>query len=129
MNVIAPPAKLLVIGATGSIGRLVVAEALHEGYRVRALVRAPAKAQRVLPPPVELAVGDVTQPETLTSAVDGVNAIVFTHGCSGRLNPNLCPITAASTEGDLAARVRSLLTLTAEFGHERPVGIFWQCAR
>jgi uncharacterized protein YbjT (DUF2867 family) len=83
VNVIAPPAKLLVIGATGSIGRLVVAEALREGYRVRALVRARAKAQRMLPPQVELAVGDVTQPETLTAAVDGVDAIVFTHGSDG----------------------------------------------
>jgi uncharacterized protein YbjT (DUF2867 family) len=83
MNVIAPPATLLVIGATGSIGRLVVAEALREGYRVRALVRDRAKAHLVLQPQAELAVGDVTQPETLTAAVDGVDAIVFTHGSDG----------------------------------------------
>ncbi|HRH85273.1 MAG TPA: NmrA family NAD(P)-binding protein, partial [Rubrivivax sp.] len=30
---------VLVVGATGSIGRLVVAEALRQGHAVRALVR------------------------------------------------------------------------------------------
>lgn len=35
------PQTVLVVGATGSIGRLVVAEALREGYSVRALVGSP----------------------------------------------------------------------------------------
>lgn len=48
--VVASPATLLVVGATGSIGRLVVAEALRQGYAVRALVRDEAKARRVLAP-------------------------------------------------------------------------------
>ena len=39
---------VLVVGATGSIGRLVVEEAIRQGYRTRALVRDRDKA-RTLP--------------------------------------------------------------------------------
>jgi uncharacterized protein YbjT (DUF2867 family) len=71
---------VLIIGATGSIGRYAVAEALRQGYAVRALVRDSARAARVLPDEAGLATGDLTRPETLGPAVEGVEAIVFTHG-------------------------------------------------
>ena len=71
--------KVLAVGATGSIGRLIVDEALREGHAVRALVRNPARA-RQLPPNVERVVGDVTRPDTLSGVTDGVDAIVFTLG-------------------------------------------------
>ena len=73
---------VLVVGATGSIGRLVVQEAIRYGYATRALVRDPAKA-RNLPTEADLVVGDVTRPETLARAVDGVDAVVFTLGSDG----------------------------------------------
>jgi uncharacterized protein YbjT (DUF2867 family) len=76
------PDKVLVVGATGSIGRLVVAEAIREGYAVHALVRDPDRARR-LPPQAQRVVGDLTRPDTLVAAVDGVDAIVFTHGSDG----------------------------------------------
>lgn len=77
------PATVLVVGATGSVGRLVVAEALAEGYAVRALVRSASKA-KTLPPGAQAVVGDLTQPKTLVAAVDGIDAIVFTHGSNGQ---------------------------------------------
>jgi uncharacterized protein YbjT (DUF2867 family) len=73
---------VLVVGATGSIGSLVVEEAIREGHAVRALVRNPGKA-RQLPPDAQVVVGDVTRPETLPGALDGVGAIVFTLGSGG----------------------------------------------
>ena len=73
---------LLAVGATGSIGRLVVEQALREGYRVRALVRSEGKA-RTLPAETEIAIGDVTETGTLAAAVNGVDAIVFTLGSDG----------------------------------------------
>jgi uncharacterized protein YbjT (DUF2867 family) len=73
---------VLVVGATGSIGRLVVAEAVRKGHAVRALARDPDKARRLFPD-VEVVVGDLTRPDTLTAAVDRVDAIVFTHGSDG----------------------------------------------
>lgn len=76
------PTTVLVVGATGSIGRHVVAESLATGYTTRALVRDPARAG--LPVGVELVVGDVTRPETLPAAVAGVDAVVFTLGSDGQ---------------------------------------------
>jgi uncharacterized protein YbjT (DUF2867 family) len=74
--------KLLVVGATGSIGGLVVEEALRQGHTVRALVRNTSKA-RQLAHEAETVIGDLTRPETLPAAVEGIDAIVFTHGSDG----------------------------------------------
>jgi uncharacterized protein YbjT (DUF2867 family) len=73
---------VLVVGATGSIGRLVVEEALQQGHAVRALVRTPEKA-RQLPREAQVVLGDVTRPDTLPGAVDGVDAVVFALGSDG----------------------------------------------
>lgn len=72
-------AVVLVVGATGSIGRQVVAAALDHGYTPRALVRDASKAGS-FPPGTEVVVGDLTRKDTLSGAVIGVDAIVFTQG-------------------------------------------------
>jgi uncharacterized protein YbjT (DUF2867 family) len=73
---------VLVVGATGSIGHLVVEEAIRQGCTVRALVRNPGKG-RAFPTEVQVVVGDVTRPETLSDAIDGIDAVVFTLGSDG----------------------------------------------
>jgi uncharacterized protein YbjT (DUF2867 family) len=73
---------VLVVGATGSIGRLVVAEALRQGHGVRALVRNVGRAH-ALAQEAQCVVGDLTQAQTLSAAVEGINAIVFAHGSDG----------------------------------------------
>lgn len=73
---------VLCVGATGSVGRHVVEEALRRGHAVRALVRSRAKATG-LPAQAEIVVGELTQPDTLAQAVAGVDTIVFTHGSNG----------------------------------------------
>ena len=77
-----PKLTVLVVGATGSIGRLVVEEALRQGHVVRALVRTPDKASQ-LPHEAQIVLGDVTRADTLPAAVEGVDAIVFTLGSDG----------------------------------------------
>lgn len=72
---------LLSVGATGSIGTHVVDEALASGHRVRALVRRSGKLSERAG--LEIVVGDLTQPQTLIAAVEGVDAILFTHGTYG----------------------------------------------
>jgi uncharacterized protein YbjT (DUF2867 family) len=74
--------RVLVVGATGSIGRLVVDEAIRQGHEVRVLVRDLRRAG-ALPAAAMRVVGDLTRPETLLAAVDGIDAIVFTHGADG----------------------------------------------
>lgn len=68
---------ILVTGATGSVGRLVVDHLLTLGAAdVRALVRNPAKA--TLPDGVEVAVGYVGRPDSLDGALDGVDRMYLT---------------------------------------------------
>ncbi|MEU2867361.1 NAD(P)H-binding protein, partial [Streptomyces mirabilis] len=75
------PLTVLVVGATGSIGRLVVEEAITRGHTVRVLVRDAAKGAQVLPD--DAGHGDVTRPETPHKAVAGADAIVLTLGSFG----------------------------------------------
>ncbi len=64
---------ILVIGATGTVGRQVVAELRERGSRVRAVSRNPAGAW--LPDDVEVAPGDLADTGSLESAVgSGVSA-------------------------------------------------------
>ncbi|MFF9869357.1 SDR family oxidoreductase [Streptomyces sp. NPDC013953] len=63
----------LVTGATGTVGRQVVAELLRLGQRVRALTRDPATA--ALPDGVEVVRGDLTDPGTLGPALEGVTGL------------------------------------------------------
>jgi uncharacterized protein YbjT (DUF2867 family) len=76
------PTTVLVVGATGSIGRLVVAAAQRHGLQVRALVRDPARVEGLLPG-AELVPGDLEKPDTLSAAVTDVDAVVCTHGGNG----------------------------------------------
>jgi uncharacterized protein YbjT (DUF2867 family) len=68
------PMRILITGATGTVGRNVV-EQLREfdpAVELRALSRNPEAA---LPEGVELAVGDLAAPETLAAAFKGVDAV------------------------------------------------------
>jgi len=96
------PLTVLVVGATGSIGRLAVTEAIARGHTVRALVRDRAKGAQLLPADAELVVGDVTRPETLPEVVTGTDAIVLTLGSFGT--------GASSPETVDYAGVRNVLT-------------------
>jgi uncharacterized protein YbjT (DUF2867 family) len=66
--------KILVTGATGNVGRMVVDELLALGATdVRALTVDPARA--ALPPGVEVARGFVGRPETMPAALAGVERL------------------------------------------------------
>lgn len=67
--------KVLVTGATGNVGSLLVPALVQSGVAVRALVRDEAKAEPLRYSGVEVAIGDLDQPETLTEAVKGVDSV------------------------------------------------------
>ncbi|MDP4503325.1 SDR family oxidoreductase [Nonomuraea turcica] len=64
---------ILVTGATGMVGRRIVAQLVERGVPVRALTRNPATAR--LPAAVEVACGDLTAPQSLAPALEGVTAL------------------------------------------------------
>jgi uncharacterized protein YbjT (DUF2867 family) len=64
---------ILVTGARGGIGREVLAQLLARGASVRASVRDPAAAD--LPAGVPVVAADLTRPETLPAALDGVRQV------------------------------------------------------
>ena len=64
---------ILVTGATGRVGRVVVDQLLAAGVPVRALTRRPDAAG--LPATVEVVAGDLTVPESLDAALQGVSAV------------------------------------------------------
>jgi uncharacterized protein YbjT (DUF2867 family) len=77
-----PGETVLVAGATGRTGRLVVQDLAAHGYRVRALVRDFKKAQELLGDKVEYAEGDVRDRKSIDAALKGVDAIVSTIGAA-----------------------------------------------
>ena len=68
--------KVLVTGGTGFVGQAIVHELRAQGRDVRALVREPGRAARLVSWGVELATGDVTDAASLATAAAGCTHVV-----------------------------------------------------
>lgn len=76
---------VLVIGGSRSTGLYAAHTLRRRGVEVRILARDPAAAAKRLGPGFDIIRGDVTRPESLVPAFDGVTHVVFTAGVrSGR---------------------------------------------
>ena len=78
---------VLVVGATGRTGRLIVGRLVERHVSVHALVRDPAKGREVLPPNVPQFVGDVRRSETLTEPMAGARSVISV-ACGGTERDN-----------------------------------------
>ena len=76
--------KILVTGATGNVGGVLIPILTNLGADVRALTRDESKAQGLKDAGVEVVVGDLEKPETLDAAFRGVDKVFLTTAT----NPN-----------------------------------------
>ncbi|MEE3718901.1 NAD(P)H-binding protein [Tumidithrix elongata RA019] len=67
---------LLIVGATGTLGRQITRHALDQGLKVKCFVRYPKKASFLKEWGADLAVGNLTKPETIEAALEGVTEII-----------------------------------------------------
>lgn len=70
--------KILVIGATGNLGRHTVRQALEAGLKVRAASRHPEKLAYLGASGVEVVHADLIDPESVTRACAGIEGVVAT---------------------------------------------------
>lgn len=104
--------NLLVIGATGPLGREIVSSALVAKHNVTALARNPAEAG--FPATVKVARGDVLNRGSLTEALRGQDAVVSSLGSKLSLKPVtlLSEGTRNLVNAMRAAGVRRLICIT-----------------
>jgi len=110
----APQHPVLVTGATGRIGRNVVAELLRAGVPVRALTRRPDAA--ALPDGVEVVAGDLTAPESLDAALRAVAAVFLVWTAP--------PATAPAVVDRIASHAPRVVLLSSP--HQTPHPFFQQ---
>lgn len=104
--------KILVLGATGATGQLIVRDATANGHYVVALVRAKARANL---PGAEVIEGDVRDEGTLARALNGCDAVVSALGTGmGLREVDLLTVaTHALVAAMTRAGVRRLICISA----------------
>ncbi|WP_315734660.1 MULTISPECIES: SDR family oxidoreductase [unclassified Bradyrhizobium] len=105
--------NILVLGATGGTGRLIVREALARGDNVTALVRSPEKAGDLQG--AHLIVGDARDEATLRKALKGQDAVISALGTPAgpfREVTLLSTVTRSLLDAMRAERVSRLVAIT-----------------
>ena len=105
---------VLVTGATGRVGRIVVDQLLDAGVPVRALTRRPDAAE--LPAAVEVVAGDLTMPESLDAGLQDIGAVFLVWTAP--------PATASAVIERLASHARRIVFLSSP--HRTPHPFFQQ---
>ena len=95
--------RILIVGASGALGRELVAQALARGHRVTALVRVPDRFE-LRHPNLTVVAGDVLDPATVEAAVAGQEAVVSALGHKRWMIPT--DILSTGTANVLAAMAR-----------------------
>ena len=108
-----PP--VLVTGATGRVGRVVIDQLTDAGVPVRALTRR-SEAAAALPANVEVVTGDLTVPESLDTGLRGAGAVFLVWTAP--------PATAPAVVERLASYARRVVFLSSP--HQTPHPFFQQ---
>lgn len=98
--------RVLITGATGFLGRYVVAEAVRRGHEVRALVRPSRElAPDFFPTGVSVARADVRNARSLPSVLEGIDAVIHLAACVVGDDDSQFASTVVGTEKLLNAMV------------------------
>ncbi|MEO8127631.1 MAG: NAD(P)H-binding protein [Bryobacteraceae bacterium] len=103
--------RVLVIGATGTVGRQVLSQLPPTGAYVRAMARNPDTAG--LPPKMEVVRGDLTVPETLDACLDGMDVVFLVWTAP--------PATVESALERIAKHARRIVFLSAPLKTPHPL--------
>jgi uncharacterized protein YbjT (DUF2867 family) len=103
--------RILVVGATGTVGSQVLAQLMETGAPVRALFRNPNAG--ALPPQVEVVRGDLTLPETLDRCLDGIDTVFLVWVASA--------VTVPYTIERIAKHARRIVFLSAPLKTAHPL--------
>src|SRR5512133_1392208 len=104
--------KLVLLGATGGVGREVLSQAIAAGHSVTAVVRNPSK----LPADVDVVRQDLATPDAdvLAAAMRDVEAVISAVGPHRAAQAGIvAPATAAITHAMGCAGVRRLVVISA----------------
>jgi uncharacterized protein YbjT (DUF2867 family) len=102
--------RILIVGATGRVGRLVVSQLPAADAQIRAVVRNPQTSR--LPEHVEVFQGDLTLPETLDACLEGVDAVFLVWVAP--------PATTAAVMERIARHARRIVFLSAPLKTNHP---------
>ena len=103
--------RILVIGATGTVGRQVVSQLEATRATIRAMTRNPSAAG--LPLRAEVVRGDLTAPDTLDSCLEGIDTVFLVWTAP--------PATVASVVERIAKRARRVVFLSAPLKTPHPL--------
>lgn len=104
--------RMALIGATGMIGRRILAEALARGHRVTAVVRDPARLP-VQHERLEVAVGDIFDRDGLAAILAGHEVVISSYG----------PQVGTGREEELLEATRSLIAAAKKAGVARLLAV------
>ena len=103
---------ILITGASGNVGREVLAQAVSAGVEIRAAFQSLAKA--VVPRGVDAVRVDYNEPGTLRSALDGVEAVFLVGPPTGQL----AELERKATDVLADSRVKRVVKLSAMGGRD-----------
>ena len=120
---------IVVAGGTGTLGTRLVPRLAGTGLAVRVLTRDPARADHLACCEVEVVRGDVRDPASLATALDGAATVISAvHGFAGpgRISPASVDRAGNANLIDAAARAGAAFTLVSAVGASsaHPIGLF-----
>lgn len=101
--------RVLVTGSTGFIGGALCATLIERGFSVRAFHRTSSNLTLIKDLPVEHAIGDLTQPESLVTAMQGIDVVFHSAAFLGNSNKPAAhySITVKGTQAVMEAALQA----------------------